>query len=490
MNWGGIIAGAMGGGAQAAGQIADNNIRAQDEEERFARDRAARMQEAQTQRTWRKEDAVWEMDQRLARISGEVKAKTQAGIESQGILNAEREKIKGGLIGAELDKAIPPHIVEQSKNWSPEARAQLAADQEAVRSRAASDPNVGREVGLAMGEVNQKDVMLNDVAQERARNQQLQMQLRDDQVNRGIESRERIAAERLAAIVSGGGSGGKNGDINEKLNTTISTHRQNIEVNERRLEDMMWARKNPDQAKQLADDIAASREMIRAATKAQKERMGIDAADQQPAAQPSPNQASAAPKTTDKPEVRDERIRIIKNEYDAAVRAGNKELADSTARELKKQFGVDVGTQSAAPQQKPQAQNVTPDAVAATAKKYGITEAQVLERLGIKPTGEAAQRPAQQEPKPQPQPKVDTTPPDSPSGKWKARQESLKQEAAGRESQAQQRRAQAAQDAAAAAQAAVQSGDLRAAQEAQQMPGFADLPNEQKAAIRRVLFGR
>lgn len=351
MNWGGIIAGAIGGGAQAAGQMADMNIKAQAEEERFNRERAARMQEAQTQRTWRKEDAIWEMDQRLARIAGEVKAKTQAGIESQGMLNAEREKIRGGLIGAEIDKAIPPHIAEQSKNWSPEARAQLEADKEAVRKRAMSDPSVGREVGLAMGEINQKDVMLNDVAQERAKNQMLQAQMRDEREIMKEEGRNNRADARIEALISGiGKGGGKSGDISEKLSTVIREQRQVVEAYQKRKEDVSyrsWARNNPDQAKQLDADIDAARDMIRAATAAQKARMGSDFGEQQPTDKPVQNTASPTQKSTDKPEVRDERIRIIRDEYDAAVKRGDREVADSTAKELKKQFGVDVG---AAPQ--------------------------------------------------------------------------------------------------------------------------------------------
>ncbi|MFN9113526.1 MAG: hypothetical protein ACK5XN_25925, partial [Bacteroidota bacterium] len=323
----------------------------------------------------------------------------------QGMLNAEREKIRGGLIGAEIDKAIPPHIAEQSKNWPPEAQAQLAADREAVRSRAMSDPNVGREVGLAMGEVNQKDVMLNDVAQERAKNQMLQAQMRAEQEDRKIESREKIASERLAAIVSGGNNGGgKSSDISEKLSTIIREQRQVVEAYQKRKEDASyrsWARNNPEQAKQLDADIDAARDMIRAATQAQKERMGVDSSEQPVTRSPSQKQESAPQKSTDKPEVRDERVRIIRDEYDAAVKRGDKAVADSTAKELRR-LGVEVGSPEAPKTAKNMPQNITPDAVAATAKKYGITEAQVLERLGIQ--GRASKAGAQS--------------PDSRSGSW------------------------------------------------------------------------
>ena len=41
-----------------------------------------------------------------------------------------------------------------------------------------------------------------------------------------------------------------------------------------------------------------------------------------------------------------------------------------------------------------------------------------------------------------------------------------------------------------AASAAIASGDAAAAQAVQSMPGFGVLPLEQKAAIRRIVFGR
>jgi hypothetical protein len=341
MKLGGIIAGALGGGAQALGQMADANLRAQAENERISRERDARMQEAQTQRQWRKEDAIAEMDQRLARIGTEVKAKTQASIEAQGMLNTEREKIRGGLVGAEIDKAIPPHIAEQSKNWSPEAQAQLAADKEAVRSRAMSDPNVGREVGLVMGEINQKDIMTNDVAQERAKNQALRDQMRADQESTKEEGRNSRADARIEALV---GRDKNKAETQDKLSTVIREQRQVVEAYQKRKEDISyrsWARNNPDQAKQLDTDIEAARDIIRAATAAQKSRMGADFGEQQPTGKTESNAVSTAQATTDRPEVLAERVRIIRDEYDAAVKRGDKEVADSNTRELKR-LGADV----------------------------------------------------------------------------------------------------------------------------------------------------
>ncbi len=352
MNFGGIIAGAIGGGAQSAGQIADMNIRAKADEERFAREREARLQDALMQRTWRKEDAALEMDQRLSRIAGEVKAKTQAGIESQGMLNAEREKVRSGLIGAELDKAIPPHIVEQSKDWSPEARAQLAQDQEAVRSRAASDPNIGRETGLVMGEISQRDIMANDVAQERLRNQQLQTQLRDEREAMKEEGRNQRSDARIEALISKTA-----GDPKEKLNTTIGQQRLFLSSTEETYNRLKLMGSGGKELQELEQDRQNARELIRAASGRLKDTLTGEQGSSPKGSEPTPQ------KSTDKPEVRDERVRIIQNEYDAAVKSGNKELADSTARELKKQFGVDVGTP-----QKTQATSVSSQPVAVKSK--------------------------------------------------------------------------------------------------------------------------
>ncbi len=320
MRLGGIIAGALGGGAQAVGQMADANLKAQAEEERMARERAARMQEAQTQRQWRREDAIAEMDQRLARIGTEVKAKAQASIEAQGMLNTEREKIRGGLIGAEIDKAIPPHIAEQSKNWSPEAQAQLAADREAVRTRAMSDPNVGRDVGLVMGEITQKDIMANDVAQERAANQALRDKMRADQEATKEEGRNSRADAQIAALI---GRGKSKAEKEEKLNTTISTHRQMIASSEDRLKRLKLMEPDSPETKALEADIQNSRDVIRAATKMQQENLGMSGDDSASGAQ-------------DNSSTQSERIRIIKGEYDAAVKRGDSDVASATARELQR----------------------------------------------------------------------------------------------------------------------------------------------------------
>lgn len=294
MNFGGIIAGAIGGGAQAVGQMADANLRARAEDERFARERTTRMEDAQTQRTWRKEDAAFEMDQKLSRIGAETRAKTQASIDSQGMLNAEREKIKSGLIGAELDKAIPPRIVEQSQSWSPQARAQLAADQDAVRARAASDPNVGREVGLAMGEVSQKDVMANDVAQERARNQQLQAQMRADQEAAREEGRNSRADARIEALISKGGGKDK-AAATEKLNTTIGQQRLFLSSTEETYNRLKLMGSGGKELEELEQDRKNARELIRAATLRLKDNLSGNQGEQDSQPETAPEMPDSKP---------------------------------------------------------------------------------------------------------------------------------------------------------------------------------------------------
>jgi hypothetical protein len=293
MNFGGIIAGAIGGGAQAVGQMADANLRSRAEDERLARERSNRMEEAQTQRTWRKEDAAWEMDQKLSRIGAETRAKTQAGIEAQGMVNAEREKIRSGLIGAELDKAIPPRIVEQSQSWSPEARAQLAADQEAVRARAASDPNVGREVGLAMGDISQKDVMANDVAQERARNQQLRDQMRAEQESMKEEGRNNRADARIEALISKGGGKDKAAAA-EKLNTTIGQQRLFLSSTEETYDRLKLMGSGGKELQELEQDRQNARELIRAATLRLKDSLSGEQSASTPRSE-SASEVGAAP---------------------------------------------------------------------------------------------------------------------------------------------------------------------------------------------------
>ena len=76
-----------------------------------------------------------------------------------------------------------------------------------------------------------------------------------------------------------------------------------------------------------------------------------------------------------------------------------------------------------------------------------------------------------------------TPPPDSPAGKAQASREAARTASMEQEAQ----RIKAVTD---AASAAIASGDPAAAQAVQSMPGFGTLPLEQKAQIRRIVFGR
>lgn len=121
-------------------------------------------------------------------------------------------------------------------------------------------------------------------------------------------------------------------------------------------------------------------------------------------------------------------------------------------------------------------------------EKRGATPAQILAagvtedefKAAKQPTGARASAPAAPR---------EVTPPDSPSGRHQARQQSLMAQEQGRRAQEQGRRAQREQE----AQAAFSSLDLRDAQKAsdmQQSPLFSFLTREQKAAVQRAVMGR
>ena len=76
-----------------------------------------------------------------------------------------------------------------------------------------------------------------------------------------------------------------------------------------------------------------------------------------------------------------------------------------------------------------------------------------------------------------------TPPADSPAGKAQAAREAARTASMKQEAQ----RIKAVTD---AASAAIASGDPAAAQAVQSMPGFGTLPLEQRAQIRRIVFGR
>lgn len=345
MKLGGIIAGALGGGAQAFGQIADNAIRTQAEDQRFARERAVRQEDAATQRQWRKEDAIWEMDQRLQRIGGEVQAKTQAGINSQRMLNDERNRIKTGLIDGEMSKMFD---IRNPEAMTPGERTAIDQAKAAERARLENDPNIGREVGLQMGEINQAQIMGNDVARERAENQKLRDQMRADLEEQKEEGRNERADKRAEAMLAAAGiraDGKGKVDQAEKLNTTISTNRQFIASAQERLQELGRRKADSPEAVALREDIEVAQKTIRAAMRIQQSRLDGAGEDSVSPQKSGPGDSQARPRgaaSSAPSEIENESIRIKRMEYDKAVGQGDQELAAALARELKNRHGVDV----------------------------------------------------------------------------------------------------------------------------------------------------
>ena len=123
MDWGGLIAGAMGGGAQAVGQVADNAIQQRDAEAAGVRAEQRAIEGERRRSLLNREEAAYAADQKL---KGE-EARMERYAKSADEVDAKAKEIKDGRDLGGLT-TTQSGIAGDSPNASPEELKALLAD--------------------------------------------------------------------------------------------------------------------------------------------------------------------------------------------------------------------------------------------------------------------------------------------------------------------------------------------------------------------------
>jgi hypothetical protein len=276
MRLGGIISGALGGAAGAVKEIGDTNLKLREAEEASARARAERLQDAATERQWRREDALWEMDEKLARLPTVARAEGEAAGIKEGALrdsrNAARENIRSGLIAKELDGSV---IADES-TWTADQEAVLARGMQAREAELRDDPKIRQEVALQMGEITEKDLMTDD------RNRDI-AQLRAEVANAETEAQLQAAQARLdnALAVAGirAAGGGGSGSGNREILSFLDNQRKSIDSELRDIKDAQRVELEKEYNQQNRQRIIAEYNDRRKALEAKRQQIDADFAE-------------------------------------------------------------------------------------------------------------------------------------------------------------------------------------------------------------------
>jgi hypothetical protein len=219
MSWDGLIAGAIRGGAEAAGQIADGNIRLRDEEAAFTRQQAATRANADYSSKISIERFNMEADRRLADAPKAAAAKIEEEKKSRLSQVAEVDSAQQGLAQQAITKkaSAARGSAVAYEDLTPEEISKLGlTDGETSKLRT----QAARNVGL----ISEKDMMTSEQRAEMA-------QLRAEVQNARTEAQRETAQNRLQnalaiAVMRGAGNGASEKD---KRNEILLNERKAIE---------------------------------------------------------------------------------------------------------------------------------------------------------------------------------------------------------------------------------------------------------------------
>lgn len=222
MDWGGVIAGAMGGGAQALGQIADNNLRVREQEaseqrravldeERANRAMDRKLQLEEQQRDLRSKRLMDQQDQ-----IGDKATEIRQG-KNLGALTDTQSRISGDSPSASKDElaalmADPKNrqIYEDAGYIPKTTRSGLVQDRMDAARSIGADPEIRKELGMEYDRTVQGEAAAIKNAREERKLDQKDSALAEER--RSNQAREDLRMKQLSSAISkanGGGSGSR-----------------------------------------------------------------------------------------------------------------------------------------------------------------------------------------------------------------------------------------------------------------------------------------
>lgn len=213
MDWGGIIASAMGGGAQAIGQMADHSMQQRDLEAREKRSEQRAIEGEQRRAQLNFDMASKEADRKMQLYMEsydkvEKRAK-EIGTERDVKSLQLPEELAGPQVNAEVVDRFSPQqraMMEKSGQLQKQTGSGIIADKIAAARDIGADPALRKDLG---DEYKQQI----GIEREQTRNENAQRSL--DQKDAAQADRER-RTDALFAKIAGGGSGSK-GDTDQWL---------------------------------------------------------------------------------------------------------------------------------------------------------------------------------------------------------------------------------------------------------------------------------
>lgn len=345
MNFGGIIAGALSGGAQAVGQIADDNLKEQAAMRAEQRSLALNMEKFEQEADYKlrldrqaQERYMADAERVTARAGANMRGQDAASLDMlNNQVGGEAPEMSREEIATLLEENLQyRQVYEQAGYMAPRKQSGIIGEEVRAARELGADPALRKDLTQA-----QKDTISAEdkASRERREDQRYNLQVaREERQSDQGERRLELLAQQIA------NKGSKDSpDTQEKLNTTINTHRQLITADSERLKTLeTMDPKNPEIAG-LKDGIARSRAIIAKAQKLQDTNLsGGDAAPS-----PAPRPGSSSPVSGGKPswqspQAYSDQVQIILNEW---RKESDPEVKAALTRELKR-LGVDPTSQS------------------------------------------------------------------------------------------------------------------------------------------------
>lgn len=300
MNWGGIIAGALGGGAQAVGEIADANLK-----EQAAQRAEQRSLQLNMERFKQEADYKLRLDRQAQEryMADAERVTSRAGANMRGqdaaTLDTLNDRVGGEapeMSREEIAKLLEENpqyrqVYEQAGYMAPRRQSGIIGEEVKAARELGADPALRKDLTQA-----QKDATTAERDAVRQAQQDRRLDQADDrEARRAAETAARLEldAQRLELLAQGKDKVTSSDRIN--LNTTISTNQRVIRDASEQLKTLRVTDPNNPRVSELEADIADSQRLIKTAQAILMENLEGKRATPAPSPAPAPRPGAAAP---------------------------------------------------------------------------------------------------------------------------------------------------------------------------------------------------